>query len=358
MYIQKKIAVFELPCKDFTFIHTSKRERDMNKFILTALIIACCSETTLAAEKVKGTFKVDQACEAYSSFKKKKNPGQIHIKPGKIYNAVEINTEKEWDWIRVAMGKKNDDLRWVSKECGTAKITVAQSSTSTGNNGSITCSTPNQYDSYVLTMTWQPGFCEHFAYQGSKPECDAMMKQNNEKLVISHLTLHGLWPNKSECGTKYGHCADTALDLKKSTVEEIDDWMPNFFFSTAFGSYEWKKHGTCQERDDDAYFLLAKDLLQRVDHSAIGTYLRDNIGETINADAYRKHIEKKLGKEVADRVQLVCSKKKYLQEIRLNLPKNIVVDNDLAKMVSEAKTFRSFTSRCAKDIYIERSGKH
>jgi ribonuclease T2 len=184
-----------------------------------------------------------------------------------------------------------------------------------------------------------------------------MMKQNKEQLIISHLTLHGLWPNKRECGRDYANCADTKLDLKKSTVKEIDDWMPNFFFSTAFGSYEWKKHGTCQERDDDTYFLLAKDLLQRVDTSAIGTYLRDNIGETINADAYRKHIEKSLGKEVADRMQLVCSKKKYLQEIRLNLPKEIVVDNDIAKIVAGAKRFGNFTSRCAKDIYIERSGK-
>ncbi|MCI5126532.1 MAG: ribonuclease I, partial [Candidatus Electrothrix sp. AR5] len=52
-----------------------------------------------------------------------------------------------------------------------------------------------------------------------------------------------------------------------------------------------------------------------------------------------------------------CSKKKYLQEIRLNLPKEIVVDNDIATMVAGAKTFGNFTSRCAKDIYIERSGK-
>lgn len=330
----------------------------MNKIILTALIIACCSETALASEKVKGTFKADQACEAYSSFKKRTNPDQIHIKPGKIYNIVEVNTEKEWDWIRVAIGKKNDDLRWVSKGCGKAKITVAQSSTSIGDNGGSTCSTPNQYDSYVLAMTWQPGFCEHSSYKGTKPECDAMMQEGNKKLVISHLTLHGLWPNKRECDPDYGNCADTPLDLKDATVKEIDDWMPNFFFSTGFGNYEWKKHGTCQERDDDTYFLLAKDLLQRVDKSAIGSYLRDSIGKTINTDAYRSYIIDKLGKEVADRVQLACSKKRFLQEIRLNLPKNIVVDDDIAKMVSGAKTFGKFTSRCSKDIYIERSGKN
>ncbi len=328
----------------------------MKKVIITALLTAFCCGNVLAAEDVSGTFKTTKKCEAYNSFKKKTNPGQVTVKKGKTYKAVEVNKGKGWDWIRIAVGSAKNDLRWVSKECGKAKL-HSDPDNEQGKKNVNNCTTANQYDSYVLAMTWQPGFCEHFAYQGTKPECDAMMKQNNEKIVVSHLTLHGLWPNKSECGPKYGNCADTPLDLKKSTVEEIDDWMPNFFFSTAFGNYEWKKHGTCQERDDDTYFLLAKEILQRVDSSAIGSYLRDNIGETINADAYKKHIEKSLGKAVADRMQLVCSKKKYLQEIKLNLPKKIVVDNDIAKMVSGAKTFGNFTSRCSKDIYIERSGK-
>lgn len=87
-------------------------------------------------------------------------------------------------------------------------------------------------------------------------------------------------------------------------------------------------------------------------HLPAGQHRRDH-----QCGCIQKHIEKKLGKEVADRVQLVCSKKKYLQEIRLNLPKKIVVDDDIAQMVAGAKSFGSFTSRCAKDIYIERSGK-
>ncbi len=328
----------------------------MKKIITSALLTAFYCGNVLASEDVSGTFKAMKECEAYNSFKKKTNPGQVTVKKGKTYKAVEVNKGKEWNWIRVAVDSAKNDLRWVSKECGKANLHSASDNEQKKKNVNK-CTTPNLYDSYVLSMTWQPGFCEHSSYQGSKPECDAMMKQNKEKLVISHLTLHGLWPNKRECGRDYANCADTKLDLKKSTVEEIDDWMPNFFFSTAFGSYEWKKHGTCQERDDDTYFLLAKELLQRVDTSAIGTYLRDNIGETINANAYRKHIEKSLGKKVADRMQLVCSKKKYLQEIRINLPKKIVVDDDIAQMVAGAKTFGSFTSRCAKDIYIERSGK-
>ncbi|XCN71106.1 MAG: ribonuclease I [Candidatus Electrothrix aestuarii] len=327
----------------------------MKKRILTALIVVLCSGTALASEKASGTFEAVRSCEAYSSFKKGTNPGLIKVTAGSSYEIVEVNKPKEWNWIRISMDGPSNNLRWVAKECGNTEIISSDQKSEHG--GQPVCSTPNKYDSYVLAMTWQPGFCEHYSYKGKKPECDAMMEEGDKKLVISHLTLHGLWPNKDECGKKYGNCSKIKMDLREDTVATMAPWMPNFYFSTNFGNYEWSKHGTCQERDDDTYFLLAKDLLQRVDKSAVGTYLRESIGETINLNEYRQHVEENLGKEVAERMQVLCSKRKFLQEIRINLPKEIVPDDDIAKMVSGAKTFNSFTSRCDKEIYIERSGK-
>lgn len=324
----------------------------MKKIILTAFAVAWCSTNALASEKVDGTFEAVRDCEAYTSFKKGSNPGLVKLHAGEVYEAVEVNKAPDWDWIRVSVGAANGDLRWVAKGCGYANIEPP--SPTPGPGSQPACSTPNQYDSYVLALSWQPGFCEHPPHP-DKPECAAMEK---DKISISHLTLHGLWPNKNECGTRYGDCSDTPLDLTEDTVAEMAPWMPNFYFSMDFATHEWSKHGTCQERDDDTYFLLAKDILQRVDKSAIGSYLRDSIGETINTDEYRQYIEDNLGKEVADRMQLVCSKKKYLQEIRINLPKELVADDDIAKMLSGAKTFGKFTSKCSGDIYIERSGKN
>jgi ribonuclease T2 len=67
---------------------------------------------------------------------------------------------------------------------------------------------PNQQDSYVLAITWQPGFCEHAKYNGKKPECDAM---NSGALEAKTLSLHGLWPNKQECGTSTAAAAASRL---------------------------------------------------------------------------------------------------------------------------------------------------
>lgn len=33
---------------------------------------------------------------------------------------------------------------------------------------------PNDFDSYVLAVTWPPVYCEHANYKGRNPECNAI----------------------------------------------------------------------------------------------------------------------------------------------------------------------------------------
>lgn len=335
----------------------------MKKVFLAVAAFSCCAGSAFA-ENVEGTFTAVSECDAYQSFNKGTNPGMIKVQPGVEYEAAEVNKSEGWNWIRVDIEGATPNLRWVSKECGRADIkagNVVEGGGSSGagsSGGGGKCTTPNQYDSYVLAMTWQPGFCEHYQYNGVKPECDAL---DAGKLSVAHLTLHGLWPNKSDCGTKYGNCGSTPLELEEDTLAVLAPWMPNCYYANPlckFAEYEWKKHGTCQERDDDAYFKIATDILQRVDKSEIGKYLKDNIGEKISVEEYRKHIEETMGKGVADRLRLVCAKGKYLQEVRMNLPKTIVADDDISKMVAGAEAFSGkFAPNCSNEIYIERSGR-
>jgi len=328
----------------------------MQKVFLVAVAISCCAGSALASEKVEGTFTAVRDCEAYQSFNNGTNPGMIKVKPGVTYEAEEINKPGDWNWIRVDIDDATPNLRWVSKECGTPNIKTPPQPP---DDDKKKCRTPNQYDSYLLAMTWQPGFCEHPPHL-DKPECSAL---DTGKLSVSHLTLHGLWPNKDGCGIDYGKCGNTPLSLEEDTLSALAPWMPNCYYANPlckFAEYEWKKHGTCQERDDDTYFKLAIDLLQRVDKSEIGKYLKDNVGKKISVEEYRKHIEATMGKEVADRMLLVCPEGQgdYLQEIRLQLPKVLVVDDDISKMVAGANTFGGkFATDCNDKIYIERSGR-
>lgn len=336
----------------------------MQKIVLITAAISCCAGSALA-ENVEGTFTAVRDCDAYQSFNKGTNPGSVKVKPGVEYEAAEINKAEGWNWIRVNIESAVPDMRWVSKECGIANIKgggkpgggSGGSEAAGGSGGGGKCTTPNQYDSYVLAMTWQPGFCEHPPHP-DKPECKAL---DEGSLAVSHLTLHGLWPNKEECKNSYGNCGNTPLSLEEDTLTALAPWMPNCYFANPqcnFADYEWRKHGTCQERDDDTYFKLAIDILQRVDKSEIGKYLKDNIGDTISVEEYRKHIEESMGKDVADRLRLVCAKGKYLQEVRMNLPKVITVDDDISKMVTGAEAFTGkFAPNCSDEIHIERSGR-
>ncbi|MGB5684959.1 MAG: hypothetical protein WBM35_04045, partial [Candidatus Electrothrix sp.] len=62
----------------------------MKKIIISALLTAFYCGNVLAAEDVSGTFEAVKECEAYNSFKKKTNPGQVTVKKGKSYKAVEV----------------------------------------------------------------------------------------------------------------------------------------------------------------------------------------------------------------------------------------------------------------------------
>eukprot|EP01034_Spumella_vulgaris_P033243 gene33243-41016_t len=166
------------------------------------------------------------------------------------------------------------------------------------------CSTANQQDSYLLAMSWQPGFCEHTPRTSGKPECAAMDKGS---LVVSNLTLHGLWPNKKACGTSYGNCDGKPFALKKETVALVAPWMPNFYYENSFGKYEWNKHGTCQSLDPDAYFTKAVAAVKLVNSSAIGEQILKNIGGSFNADKFFATLRSQYGEAAASRVMLVCA---------------------------------------------------
>ena len=316
-------------------------------FVLVTLFFPSSSHASI---KVEGTFTISKSCQAYQSIRKKTNPGNISVQPGKDYEAISVNKE-EWDWVQLKLPGATPPVRWVEKHCGNADFTAAATKSFLTQPS---CKIANQYDSYVLAVTWQPGFCEHASYKGQKPECKAI---NSGKRKISNLTLHGLWPNRSQCGINYGYCNNqNAMQLSGATVEHISPWMPNFFYQTDFGEYQWKKHGTCQARSDDDYFKTAVSLVQQVDASIIGRYIKENIGQTISTELFRNTLISSLGVNATNKLQLSCSKGRYLQEIRLKLSKDFEQYATLTDKLNVAPASGPFRGNCDKLIYIEEAG--
>lgn len=306
--------------------------------------------TAHAVEATQGTFEASTRCEAYQSFKNGTNPGSRFVQPGETYRVLEVNKE-EYQWVRLRIPGGGNDVRWVSADCGT--VTGLQ----LGSGAAAQCSIADTYDSYVLALTWQPGFCVHNPAGGAKPECQAM---KDGRLAVSNFTLHGLWPNKAPCGKRYSNCRGASLELSNSTLEYIKPWMPNFQFSTQFGNYEWKKHGVCQTSlSDDDYFRLAVDLTKSFNDSAPGSYVREHVGGTISKrELYSKLTDELGGPAAANNVLLIC-RGGYLEEVRITLPRDFrgartvkaILDSHFAAQRSGDR------KECRSDaIFIEDSG--
>jgi ribonuclease T2 len=316
-----------------------------------------------ASEKATGTFKATSQCETYQSFKRKTNPSNVRLERKNVYTVNEVNS-KQWNWVRITIQKENiqEQKRWVKKTCGIALITLKPKAASSKPKPSRKMCTKkvNQHDYNSLALTWLPGFCEHTPRASSKPECQALSK---ERLVVNHLTLHGLWPDKISCKKPYyTSCRNMVLDLTPETIDALSPWMPNFYFSQSLGRHEWKKHGTCQTLDDDEYFLLAKHVLENIDTSIIGNYIKDKVGEYLSPKAFQDYIKENVGEVASQRIQFQCTKKKIFKSLKIYLAKDIDLTRPLYDLLnqkdSKIPSFKHFTRGCAKKVYIEPSGPY
>lgn len=327
--------------------------------ITLTILLACFATGAAASEAATGTFTANKRCEAYASFAKRTNPGAAQVTAGQGYTVREIN-KADYDWVRVEVPGAEPKLRWVQRDCGAAVLEPMEARSTRPPRGSDpaadggSCSIANRQDSYVLAVTWQPGFCEHFPFKGTKPECDAM---NGGKLEAKTLSLHGLWPNKKECGTRYGSCEGPPFSLSKDTIAKVAPWMPNFYYERTFGAYEWNKHGKCQELGPDDYFIKAVSAVRVVNDSEVGKIILGSTGKSIRVDDFFARVKARHGEKVAASLTLVCSQRKYLQEIRVSLPLEFGTDRDLVAMVGNAQPAPARVQGCADEIYIEAAGK-
>ncbi|MFM2056751.1 MAG: hypothetical protein RLY71_1136 [Pseudomonadota bacterium] len=343
-----------------------------------ALLVGALCAMPLRAEPASGTFVAEKSCDLFTSFRKSRNPDGLKTTPASRYNVQETNAPANHEWLRVEVPGANPALRWVARECGTASLNGPAQSPAGATTapapavvppavsampgpaapratGAGQCSTPNQHDSYVLAMTWQPGFCEHFAYKGRKPECDAL---NSGRIKVANLTLHGLWPNRQACGTNYGNCGGAPLQLSPATVKEIAPWMPNFFYEESFGRYEWEKHGSCQALDADSYFRTAVQAVKVVNDSAAGQLIVGNSGGKFRIKDFFATLQSQYGSEVAAAFTLVCTQQKYLQEIRVELPLQFRLDQGLKGLAQGRGGRLGRTQGClTPEVLIEAPGR-
>ena len=193
------------------------------------------------------------------------------------------------------------------------------------------CSKANTMDHYVLAIEWFPSFCL------SNPDNESCKKksENPVSYASEHLSLHGLWPNRSDCGTGYAFCGGEMPNVKSmcdlpalpfsdsSFINLLSEYMPGVL--ACLQRYEWIKHGTCQSFVPQAYFEEAIDLVKQVNTSYFGRYISRNINTTISLSNLYDAFDHDLGDGARNSLSITCSENK-VTDIWVSLKKNFNVN--------------------------------
>ncbi len=99
---------------------------------------------------------------------------------------------------------------------------------------------PADFDYYVLTLSWSPGFCDTGGESKSPEQCDVG--------AGAGFVVHGLWPNEANgddpnCGLQANYIPSAVLALGS-----------RIYPTRGLAIHEWRTHGTCTGLDAAHYF--------------------------------------------------------------------------------------------------------
>ncbi len=217
------------------------------RFVIFVIALWSIAPAIWASAPADGTITATQSCEAYVSKNKRTNPGRVQLVIDESYPVFEVNKPSNPTWFRVRIPSATPQERWVAEHCGTIDVQIGGRPRPDDRRDNV-CRTPGLEDSYVLALSWQPAFCETHR---NKPECRI---DDDEAYQARNFTLHGLWPNKKECGTNYGFCGEVRsrrgdfcdyprLELFTEVRADLEQVMPSAAEGSCLQRHEWFKHG-------------------------------------------------------------------------------------------------------------------
>ena len=301
------------------------------------------------AENAGGCLKVTTACEAYQSFRKQTNPGNIVLKEGQRYPILERSRKSKAYRIKIKGIKR--PARWVAASCGEvlsscdaqARTTEAHTSSNKktlGQKIKALFKRKKKAPQYLLALSWQPTFCESHS---RKKECRS---QTRNRYDASHWSLHGLWPQprgNAYCGVsdmdkgidrnKRWHLL-APVKLSSKTAIELALVMPGT--SSNLQRHEWIKHGSCYGSDAEDYYSDAIKLVKSVNNSIVGKLFNRGVGKRVTLKQVRAHFDKAFGKGAGDKVDMRCDNKGRVSELWINLKGEILDDTTLSSLLKNS----------------------
>lgn len=108
---------------------------------------------------------------------------------------------------------------------------------------------PGDFDLYLLSLTWTPGFCATGGAAKQPGQCDAGARAG--------FLVHGLWPQGQN---DYPSDCNPGAFVQRRDLALIRGVMP----SEGLARYEWRKHGSCSGLSPARYFGAIATLYRKI----------------------------------------------------------------------------------------------
>ena len=260
-----------------------------------------------AFEPMQGCFVAQQACEASVSTRRLDNPGAIRLDPGRSYRLLGAN-KADATHFQIELPDASPKVRWVEAGCGRALGRC-------GDEPEPAAAAPTEPPSHadnVLSVGWQPAFCEAHRRQ---PECES---QTADRYDAVNFTLHGLWPqprsleycdvdSELERADRSGQWDRLPpVELDPDTAARLEQAMPGT--ASALERHEWLRHGTCYSRTAGEYFRESLALLDELNASGVRKLFASRSGRDLQVEQLRSAVATAFGRGTGERVEMDCDR--------------------------------------------------
>ncbi len=166
-------------------------------------------------------------------------------------------------------------------------------------------SRPGDFDFYVLSLSWSPGFCATGGDEKARDQCRSGSDVG--------FTVHGLWP-------QYDHGFPSDCRGQTSPPREALAQTDGVYPDARLARYEWRRHGTCSGLSPSGYFTAARSARDAV---VIPPRFKDPHGnQTLSPEEVERDFTDANPRLRSGMVAAVC-KEDTLEEVRICFAKDL-----------------------------------
>ena len=169
-----------------------------------------------------------------------------------------------------------------------------------------TCSSADDFDYYVLSLSWSASFCDI--------EGDAKRSKQFDADMDYKWILHGLWPQYHQGWPDY--CKTNERPPSRAMTQAMTDIMG----TSGLAWHQWKKHGTCSGLSAADYFATSREAYGQIVQPTVLNRLDELVG--VPASVIEEAFIKANPQFQRDMITITC-KQGYIQEARVCLSKGL-----------------------------------